>query len=96
MCVGFSKASNRRTESYELRIGHYDFLISYETIVAVRCMEGHYKLKNIWGPTTGRHINEYGGRDWPVISHEEMHGFVNRAIVETAGDLVQERIGGTK
>lgn len=94
MCVRFSKATNRRTESYELYIGHYAFLISYETIVAVRCMEGHYKLQNVWGPTTGRHINEYGGRDWPVITLEEMQGYVKRAIVETAGELVQERIGG--
>ena len=76
MRIRFSKATNRRTEAYEIEVGRTRMLISYETIVAFSGPGPSGEVKrlrrhNKWGPTTGKHMNECGVRDYPEAANEE-------------------------
>lgn len=91
MCLRIRKASNRNTNSTDFLIGEYRFLFSYETPVAMKHYTGHYKRENSWGPTTGRHINEFNLHCARICTEEEMDGFIKKAIVETASQLVKDK-----
>lgn len=71
--LSFSHASRRNTKAYIVTIGDVEAFISYDTVVAVRSPKGCGRLDNVWGPTTGRHINEMGLRDWPIVDEAELH-----------------------
>lgn len=70
--LSFQRGSDRKTECYIVTIGDVEAFISYTTILAIRSPKGHGRLENSWGPTTGRHINEMGLRDWPLVTPAEL------------------------
>lgn len=48
-----------------------DLLVSYSTPVAVRLQSGEqFKTEKRWSNTTTRHINKWGGKDWPTKPQE--------------------------
>lgn len=44
-----------------------ELLFSYSTCIAARRGTRRARLANSWGPTTGRHFNEFGAADWPIL-----------------------------
>lgn len=47
--------------------------ISYETVVAFAVDgEGRFKARNIWGPTTGRHLNSIWTPPENILEHSEL------------------------
>lgn len=56
----FKHATPRKTQAYIVRVGQHTFYISYETVVAYTGPEhaDGVRRKNLWGPTTGRHMRE--------------------------------------
>ncbi len=70
--LSFQHGSNRKTKCYIITIGDTEAYVSYTTVIAIRSPRGRGRLDNSWGPTTGRHINEMGLRDWPVVTRTEL------------------------
>ena len=62
MEVGLRKASNRNTPFHEVTVGPLTLYFSYQTCVAFYPPAGRRVVsENVWGPTTGRHLNELDG-----------------------------------
>lgn len=82
--IGFARASKRQTESYWVTVFGVDILISYRTPVA---FSGHYdrlRIKNHWGPTTGRHIREADADGWETVGEPEFTRRLRAAIARGA------------
>lgn len=52
-----------------------ELLFSYSTCIAARHGTRRARLANSWGPTTGRHFNEFGAKDWPILGDTEFAAF---------------------
>ena len=50
--------SGRNTESYAVDTGKNTFYFSYQTCVAFMHKGELYICENVWGTTTGKHLNE--------------------------------------
>lgn len=57
---------------YKVCIGYVTLYFSYNTLIGVRGPDIKIRRENVWGPTTGGHINVYGLRDWPTGSEEQV------------------------
>ena len=52
---------NGRDNALSFSLGGVDVYFSYKTVVAFRA-EGHLVVRqNVWGPTTGKHLNAIDG-----------------------------------
>lgn len=69
----FRKATRRNSLVHELFIGDHWYGISYATVIAYRGPQAPrgIRLHNRWGPTTGRHMNELGVKNWQVVSDDD-------------------------
>ena len=72
MDIRLSKGTWRNTQAHVLGLNNHTLYFSYETCIAYSGPEGHFRLDNHWGPTTGRHINEMGLRTWPIATNDVM------------------------
>ena len=56
----YGKSGSAENNAKMVTIDHTTLYFSYETLVAVDLGEGDGPkvIKNYWGPTTGRHMNE--------------------------------------
>ena len=64
------KATNRNTQAYEIELGPHTLYISYETVIGYCGPVDRFRLTNLWGPTTGRHINEMGLKHWDTMNNQ--------------------------
>ncbi len=94
--LSFRHATQRNTKAYVIELGHHRFFISYDTIVAYynRLTREAARLKNHWGPTTGRHIKEMDMHDAPIVKDEEFNQIINRAVATTGHELTIKRLEG--
>ena len=79
--IELCKATGRNTPCYWVTVAGAEILFSYQTPIAVRGPRGSARLHNRWGPTTGRHMNDAGVRDWPEIEHEAMDKMISDSII---------------
>ena len=60
-----------------VKIGAVELFFSYETLIGVSgtgyAMTGKARVENTWGPTTGKHINQFGLKEAPVVSHDRLN-----------------------
>lgn len=98
MSINLSNWCNRNTPTCEISIGNFTFLFSYETAVAytglVEDKRVRGRLVNVWGKTTGRHINDWGAKNYPEITKKEMEDVMNQAITSKSVSLVREKFSG--
>lgn len=87
---------DRNTKRYEARIGRLVLHFSYGTCVGVvyHPLGILARVKNHWGPTTGRHMNEAGMRAWPEVSLEELDGLIQQALAHQGLALFKETMEG--
>ena len=87
------KLNQSGTQScYEVELGEdLTLLFSYKTLVAamIRCGDSakmkFFKVKNTWGPTTGRHINAFVQcRDSETVEPERLADLVSDAMKATS------------
>lgn len=57
----YGNSASAENNAKRVSIKGTSFFFSYETLVAVRSMEGTKVLQNYWGPTTGKHLNAIDG-----------------------------------
>lgn len=98
--ISLRPGSQRNTKCYELRLGSSCFYISYSTIIGASLDDGDtwrtVRLDNVWGPTTGRHMNEMGIRGYEVISDEEMQRLINQSIIKAGQQLALSHLKGNQ
>lgn len=70
----------RNTKAYETVIGPVTLYFSYNTLIGVHTGTQFARRENHWGPTTGRHINEFGLRDAMIMSERDLEGLAELAI----------------
>ncbi len=88
--------------SREVYIGNLTLLFSYETLVGFAVPGiGHIKSKNVWGNTTGKHLNGWAAKY--VLDREEfakaealLDGFLNGSKTRAAMLKGIEKIVGHK
>lgn len=69
----------------EVRLaGGATLVYSYETLVGLRCDSGDYKRQNVWGPTTGKHMNRSGLQAAKQVMPEELENFAALAVGKAA------------
>ncbi len=70
--------TGRKTEARIATIRGDDYFFSYSTCIAFRGIDhrdGEYirvRVRNQWGPTTGKHFRELGCADFPECSPAEL------------------------
>ena len=77
MKIKLKKGTNRNTQAHIVSLNDHTMFFSYETCIGYDGPLGQFRLDNLWGPTTGRHINEMGLRNYPVISQQEMENILS-------------------
>lgn len=93
--ISFRPGSQRNTKCYEIHLGDACFFISYSTIIAASAYDGdtwrRVRLDNAWGPTTGRHMNEIGVRDWEIVSSETIQDLIKQTIIRVGQTLALKK-----
>lgn len=63
-------------------IGRTTYYFSYTTCIAISAIEGNQftqvRIRNSWGPTTGRHFNEMGCKNFREVSGEQFAAIADR------------------
>lgn len=83
--IRLTNPTGRNTKAHCVYIGDRCYFFSYETCVGYTGpgLDGDYKAirrENVWGPTTGRHMNEMGIRDFHVLPEEEFRRVVEGSL----------------
>ena len=73
--------TGRKTQAHIVVIKDVKYYFSYETCIAA---EGEFKgyarrirVANSWGPTTDKHFNELGCRDFEVLEDNIFNKIIN-------------------
>ena len=80
--ISITNLTGRNTNARVVTIKMTELFFSYETLIAVRSVEGCYRVENSWGPTTGRHINEMSCRNFKVVSREKLQDFAMASLAK--------------
>jgi hypothetical protein len=93
--IGISR-SGRNTPANTVHLFGVRVHFSYDTPVACRAPgKPSFRRKNVWGPTTGRHLSEWGfGGDWVEhLDEEEFNRRLDQTIFEAIANHMAERLG---
>jgi len=79
---GDYSSSNYGAHSLEFNIGNISLYFSYKTVIAFHTPATGLKVcENIWGNTTGKHLNWIdGGNKKDRLSHSEFSAQLNEAL----------------
>ena len=73
--------TGRKTQAHIVVIKDVKYYFSYETCIAA---QGEFKgyarrirVANSWGPTTGKHFNELGCKDFEVLEDNIFNKIIN-------------------
>ena len=73
--------TGRKTQAHIVVIKDVKYYFSYETCIAAQGeFKGKYRrirVANSWGPTTGKHFNELGCRDFEVLEDHVFNKIIN-------------------
>lgn len=86
----------RNTKAHVVNIFGVYVYFSYATPVACNPPNGpSFQRENIWGPTTGRHLNEWGFNRLGAakVGEEEFERRMSLAIYEAMAGRMAEKIG---
>lgn len=68
---GNYKSENYGSHCLAAEFGELTLYFSYKTIVGFHCPKtGYVVSENLWGPTTGKHINAINGREQERVSRD--------------------------
>ena len=80
-----TNSTGRKTNAHVLTFGPHTFYFSYEMCIGYSGPLGNVRRENVWGQTTGRHINELGLREFPVDETGLRNRVATFSSVSTAG-----------
>jgi len=82
MLLKFNKGSDRKTEAYIVNIFGVTAYISYQTVIAFHAQFiGSHRLKNTWGPTTGKHFTEMNCDTFNILEPDEFEKQFDEALI---------------
>lgn len=79
---------------YQITIPGMLLHFSFETCIGVTTHNERIRLKNIWGPTTGKHINKLDIKDYDIVSEEELNKAILKSIAHTGSQILDKRLQG--
>jgi len=93
MKTRLSNPTGRKTEAHVAEVGGNNYYFSYETCIAFsgnvflqdkvpNVQHVQVRLKNHWGPTTGRHFNDLYCGEFDIVDDEEFLSLVGNAVPE--------------
>ena len=80
MSIILRNPTGRQTQAHIALIGVMELFFSYETLIAFRTPELSYRRRNAWGQTTGRHFNELGCGDFPVLEGSRLESMAEAEL----------------
>ncbi len=84
------KGSDRNTQCHYIRLMGVVVYFSYETPIAFEYRGEYYRRRNVWGPTTGRHMKEMGVTGSYFTEMEDGEAF-NKLLDRTIWDAAMEQ-----
>ena len=76
-----SKESFCNNKAHVITIDNIVIYYSYETIIGVMSDKFTGRSENFWGPTSGKHFNQLGIADFPIVTIDEIGDFLNSVKV---------------
>jgi hypothetical protein len=74
----YGNSASAENNAKRVSVAGTSFFFSYETLVAVRNMNGTRVVQNQWGPTTGKHLNAIdGGNKSNRLTPDEFQDYVD-------------------
>lgn len=91
----FRHGSHRKTKCYYITIfGAFTAYISYDTVIALSTDGFMGRVENSWGRTTGRHMNEMGVNNWPIVDVEVLEKKMREALLRCGQNLAMSKLKG--
>lgn len=90
MRISMSTYCNNKARCLEL--GTMRFYFSYDTCIAMSYNGERIRLDNTWGPTTGKHINQLGVREFKVVDDTQFAEAVHAAVREYGLQLFNDAL----
>lgn len=87
--------TGRNTQCYDVHIHDIVLTFSYQTLIAIMSPRVRARLKNSWGPTTGRHFNEAGVANFPIAKDEEFERIVAHELTGIGAEMTRDRFRQT-
>jgi len=85
--VRLTNPTGRDTQAHIVTMGDCCYYFSYETCIGFSGQSDgdcrSVRLKNRWGPTTGRHFNEMLCGNFPIVSDNEFEYILENAEYNT-------------
>lgn len=83
MSITISNPTGRNTNAHVVKIGEHELFFSYNSLIAYRDSHQAVRIKNFWGPTTGRHFNELGCKNFEMLpcGEDELSSYAQRALL---------------
>jgi|GEM_PF-5917488 hypothetical protein len=86
---------SRNTKAMQLRIGGVYLFYSYDTLIGALLTGRNPKMlrvKNTWGPTTGKHIKiDHEIESYDIVSAQELHEAVNHYLAQYFQSQLREK-----
>jgi hypothetical protein len=94
--ANITNPTNRNTHARVVEYRNVKMYFSYASLIAVAgYVDGQYlrfRADNCWGPTTGRHINEMGLRDLPILDSNELHRLLDLMMLNATAQVADEMV----
>ena len=75
-----NKGSQYTGEAYFVRMGNVQLFFSYNTLVGFSDGVNYMRRGNVWGPTTGKHMNYLGIKDFEEVEENELEAYAFAAL----------------
>lgn len=67
---------------------------SYQTPICYCGPLGPMRIKNSWGPTTGRHFKDAGAENYPIYTQEQLEERIKEVLIGTGSLLAVNKLTG--
>jgi hypothetical protein len=73
---------NSTRKAFIIFIGNAALYFSYTQLIGIATQEHRVRVKNSWGPTTGKHFNQFNIGQYEIVTHDELHKIVNKQLMK--------------
>lgn len=80
MSINLYKPGTYTGQAYSVYVGNCILYFSYNTLIGFSDNQCNLRRSNIWGPTTGKHMNYLGIKEFKEISEDELEHYVHAAL----------------
>lgn len=85
-------ASYCNNKAHEIRVLGVTLCFSYDTLIGVFYNGEGKRRSNEWGPTTGKHINAMGLKQYKEVTETELEEFMQQSIRDAALQSLADKL----